>query len=396
MQQFGCILVFRLAGSSTFNGHVETAPVHSPYDHHYSNETHSPPMLQLMSLSLDNWGAVHAEPHVVMEEAAHSNTLHKLPDLALYETAPLPLLSLMSLNLDNWGSKETQSGAEVVSGVSDAVVSSSTSHSNPLVQIATEVSNHLFDFRALHLHSIQLLAAAEHAKTHWVSILVFAVILVVLTVFACYVGHWDGICSSRDDHQNWTSPEVEQDFAAVEFSDGSWAQVYREAKGEQKEALELLFRCNIISTEEFAFSSVNQEHIQECIWIATHMLNQKPLEEWVALWQQAQQTFEDSVTACFEARGGPYSSPASSMHLHPSVATSNTSLGAVPLAGRSNRLMNTSTREEEDEDIKSPQAQEFEADGVREPDSERSVGSEQTRRSIESEVDADLAQHSGK
>lgn len=346
-------------------------------------------MLQLMSLSLDNWGAAHAEPHVVMEEAAHSNTLHKLPDLALYETAPLPLLSLMSLSLDNWGSKEPQPSAEVVS---DEVVSSSTSQLKPLVQLATEVSN-LLDFRALRLHSIQLLA--EHAKISWVSIIIFAVILTVLALVAFYM--WcdvSYICVSRDDHQNWTSPEVEQDFAAVEFSDGSWAQVYREAKGEQKEALELLFRCNIISTEEFAFSSVNQEHIQECIWIATHMLNQKPLEEWVALWQQAQQTFEDSVTACFEARGGPYSSPASSMHLHPSVATSNTSLGAVPLAGRSNRL-NTS-REEEDEDIKSPQAQEFDADGVREPDSERSLGSEQTRRSIESEVDADLAQHSRK
>jgi hypothetical protein len=92
----------------------------------------------------------------------------------------------------------------------------------------------------------------------------------------------------------------------VEFSDGSWSQVYRDARGEQKEALELLFRCNIISTDEFAFSKVDQDHIQESLWIATHMLRQKPLEEWVALWMQAQQTFEDHVTACFEARGGPH------------------------------------------------------------------------------------------
>jgi len=66
--------------------------------------------------------------------------------------------------------------------------------------------------------------------------------------------------------------------------------------------LELLFRCNIISTQEFAYSRVSQEHIDECVWIGTYMLKQKPLEEWVALWQQAQQTFEDSVTACFTAR----------------------------------------------------------------------------------------------
>merc|ERR1719174_3528780 len=110
----------------------------------------------------------------------------------------------------------------------------------------------------------------------------------------------DGI--SEDDESHAATKEAQPDFATVDVSDGSWAQVYREARGEQKEALELLFRCNIISTDEFAFSSVSKEHIEECIWIATHMLRQKPLEEWVALWQQAQQTFEDSVTACFTER----------------------------------------------------------------------------------------------
>lgn len=88
----------------------------------------------------------------------------------------------------------------------------------------------------------------------------------------------------------------------VEFSDGSWARAYRESRGQRNEALELLFRCNIISTHEFFYSRVSQEHIDECVWIGTYMLKQKPLEEWVALWQQAQQTFEDSVTACFTAR----------------------------------------------------------------------------------------------
>jgi len=88
----------------------------------------------------------------------------------------------------------------------------------------------------------------------------------------------------------------------VEYSHGSWARAYRDAKDLRREALELLFRCNIISTQEFAYSRVSQEHIDECVWIGTYMLKQKPLEEWVALWQQAQQTFEDSVTACFTAR----------------------------------------------------------------------------------------------
>lgn len=94
----------------------------------------------------------------------------------------------------------------------------------------------------------------------------------------------------------------EDPIAQVEYSDGSWARAYREAMGQRRQALELLFRCNIISTQEFAYSRVSQEHIDECVWIGTYMLKQKPLEEWVALWQQAQQTFEDSVTACFTAR----------------------------------------------------------------------------------------------
>jgi len=88
----------------------------------------------------------------------------------------------------------------------------------------------------------------------------------------------------------------------VEFSAGSWAAAYREASGPRREALELLFRCNIISTQEFAYSRVSQEHIDECVWIGRYMLKQKPLTEWVTLWQSAQQTFEDSVTACFTAR----------------------------------------------------------------------------------------------
>lgn len=89
------------------------------------------------------------------------------------------------------------------------------------------------------------------------------------------------------------------------MSQSSWARAYYEAEGDHKEAFELLFRCNIISTEEFACSEVSQAHIHECLWIAKHMLQNKPLEEWVALWQQAQQSFEDNVAECFESRGGP-------------------------------------------------------------------------------------------
>lgn len=83
---------------------------------------------------------------------------------------------------------------------------------------------------------------------------------------------------------------------------GSWAQAYREATGKEKEALELLFRCHIISTYEFAESKVSQEHIDECILIGLQMLRLKPLADWVSIRYQAKQVFEDSTAAAFCAR----------------------------------------------------------------------------------------------
>jgi len=85
-------------------------------------------------------------------------------------------------------------------------------------------------------------------------------------------------------------------------SGGTWANTYRRTDTLCKDALELLFRCNIIPNEEFAHSYVSQEHIDECVWISTQMLRQKPLEEWVDDWPSARKTFEESVTACFAAR----------------------------------------------------------------------------------------------
>lgn len=83
---------------------------------------------------------------------------------------------------------------------------------------------------------------------------------------------------------------------------GSWAQAFREAKGKEREALELLFRCHIISTYEFAESKVEQEHIDECIMIGLQMLRLKPLTDWVVIRYQAKQVFEDSTAAAFCAR----------------------------------------------------------------------------------------------
>jgi len=89
---------------------------------------------------------------------------------------------------------------------------------------------------------------------------------------------------------------------AVDGTEGTWAYNYRKAEGKQREALELLFLCGIIPQNEFAESQVNQKHVDECAWIATCMLTEHSLDEWLTTAAQAQQVFQASVTACFSAR----------------------------------------------------------------------------------------------
>lgn len=91
-------------------------------------------------------------------------------------------------------------------------------------------------------------------------------------------------------------------LTSLEGRHGSWASSYRDAQGTRQDAIELLYRCRIIPQGEFYDRRVNQDHIEECVWIATLMLQTRPLEEWVTLREEAQSTFEERVTACSTAR----------------------------------------------------------------------------------------------
>jgi len=97
-------------------------------------------------------------------------------------------------------------------------------------------------------------------------------------------------------------PQTRETLLRLEGSPGSWVKTYEKAHKDDKKALELLFRCNIIPMEEFADRYVNQDQIDEYVWIATQMLGAKSLEEWVEAWQEALTTFEDSASACAAAR----------------------------------------------------------------------------------------------
>lgn len=101
-----------------------------------------------------------------------------------------------------------------------------------------------------------------------------------------------------------TKPTAPIDIAANAFStcEGTWAKTYVAADDTNRPALELVYFCSIIPAEEFAHSIVSQRHIDESIWIASQMLQQKPLAEWVCDKIEAKKVFEESVTACYTAR----------------------------------------------------------------------------------------------
>jgi len=128
-------------------------------------------------------------------------------------------------------------------------------------------------------------------------------VMFTLLFMAMLLAPWSCLRSSSDHDLPDIPADTLPDLAsAVESGNGSWAHTYRLCQGEQKDALELLYQCKIVSAQEFTHSSASQEHIDECVWIASQMLRQKPLEEWVVWRQQALQSFEDSITAIFAAR----------------------------------------------------------------------------------------------
>lgn len=128
-------------------------------------------------------------------------------------------------------------------------------------------------------------------------IIVVVLITCVLLGVACvFMEEDDGTSEAVGGHKGPAKPREE--LHAMESCDGTWAVTYQNAEGEKKKGLELLFRCHIIPTQEFGHAKVSQEHIDECVWIATHMLRQRSLEEWLNEWPEARDAFDDSVRKC--------------------------------------------------------------------------------------------------
>jgi len=74
---------------------------------------------------------------------------------------------------------------------------------------------------------------------------------------------------------------------------------------QSKDALELCLRCEIFSAHEYSNNRISQEHVDECLWIASRMLQQMPLDAWVDLRERDRQSFEDSVDSILQAMPVP-------------------------------------------------------------------------------------------
>lgn len=125
----------------------------------------------------------------------------------------------------------------------------------------------------------------------------FAILLVtaavLITCASCLCGCFGRWWDSDDDETKGPDPTL----AAVEYCNGPWATAYRESHGPQREAIELLFRCNIITMPEFAGHVMSYEHgdVNRCVQIGVRMLEERSSSEWEAHWQEAHRYFQQAI-----------------------------------------------------------------------------------------------------
>lgn len=87
---------------------------------------------------------------------------------------------------------------------------------------------------------------------------------------------------------------------------GSWAAAYRRAQGARREALRLLCTSGIVTARELSddLTVINEEHIEECVLIASEMLQTWPLDVWARQPQEAKKFFEARLTALYQRKFG--------------------------------------------------------------------------------------------
>lgn len=87
---------------------------------------------------------------------------------------------------------------------------------------------------------------------------------------------------------------------------GSWATAYQKAQGVRRQALQMLCTSGIVTPREVKddLTVISEEHIDECILIATEMLQQQPPDVWTGQSQAAKEFFEARLTELYQEKLG--------------------------------------------------------------------------------------------
>lgn len=117
-------------------------------------------------------------------------------------------------------------------------------------------------------------------------LLTVGILVTLLSCMCACFGRW------WDDEDEMKGPDPT--LSVVENCNGPWAKAYRDSHGQRREAIELLFKCNIITMPEFSNYATSGQHsdVEQCVQIGICMLQERPTSEWEAAWQDAQKTFE--------------------------------------------------------------------------------------------------------
>lgn len=143
-------------------------------------------------------------------------------------------------------------------------------------------------------HAMSSYASSSHARMSNSSRFLVAILLVGCCLAICLI--------SLPTDEEAIAPRPLTELYETNSCNGTWARSYQNADTKDKQALEMLFRCHIIAAQEFRHSTINQPHVDECIWIGRRMLVDRSLEEWLDRCSEAQQKFEESLNACSEEK----------------------------------------------------------------------------------------------
>jgi hypothetical protein len=114
---------------------------------------------------------------------------------------------------------------------------------------------------------------------------------------------WDLLSQGWGLLPTWT-PVSPNQVDGLTLGRGSWASAYREASGLRLNSMRLLCACGIVTARELEddLTVIDEDHIDECIFIATEMLGMQQLAQWKDQPAEAKRVFEERLTALYRHR----------------------------------------------------------------------------------------------